>query len=163
MDLLHFLRWWAHVNHTDAIHEGALSATSLLDYLRFQAGQHPQPTAATINHCVGVVERALHSEFPDAGTTFAPGFHHLYWRRSPLGFSRPRPALSQLRVNEPKRIMMPLSVDEVSLFWSSFRTSRDLAIVGLMLLQGLRSKEVLTLLRGCLPLGVRDASARQGQ
>jgi site-specific recombinase XerD len=145
MDLLHFLRWWAHVNHTDAIHEGALSATSLLDYLRFQAGQHPQPTAATINHRVGVVERALHSEFPDAGTTFAPGFHHLYWRRSPLGFSRPRPALSQLRVNEPKRIVMPLSVDEVSRFWSSFRTSRDLAIVGLMLLQGLRSKEVLTL------------------
>ena len=40
---------------------------------------------------------------------------------------------------------MPLSVDEVSRFWSSFRTSRDLAIVGLMLLQGLRSKEVLTL------------------
>jgi hypothetical protein len=25
MDLLHFLRWWAHVNHTDEI-EGALSA-----------------------------------------------------------------------------------------------------------------------------------------
>jgi len=40
---------------------------------------------------------------------------------------------------------MPLSLDEVSRFWSSFRTSRDLAIVGLMLLHGLRSKEVLTL------------------
>ena len=93
MDLLHFLRWWAHVNHTDAIHEGALSTTSLLDYLRFQAGQHPRPTAPTINHRVGVVERALHSEFPDAGTAFKPGFHHLYWRRSPLGFNRPRPAL----------------------------------------------------------------------
>lgn len=30
-------------------------------------------------------------------------------------------------------------------FWSSFRTTRDLAIVGLMLLQGLRSAEVLAL------------------
>jgi integrase/recombinase XerD len=40
---------------------------------------------------------------------------------------------------------MPLSVDEVSRFWSSFRTCRDLAIVGLMLLQGLRSSEVLAL------------------
>ena len=89
MDLLHFLRWWAHVNHTDAIHEGALSATSLLDYLRFQAGQHPQPTAATINHRVGVVERALRNEFPDAGVVFVPGFHNYYWRRSPLGFGRP--------------------------------------------------------------------------
>jgi hypothetical protein len=29
-----------------------------------------------------------------------------------------------------------LSVDEVARFWSSFQNSRDLAIVGLMLLQG---------------------------
>jgi site-specific recombinase XerD len=33
----------------------------------------------------------------------------------------------------------------VARFWSSFRTSRDLAIVGLMLLQGLRSNEVIAL------------------
>ena len=145
MDLLHFLRWWADVNHTDAIHEGALSATSLLDYVRFQAGQHPQPTAATINHRVGVVECALRNEFPDAASPFAPGFQHLYWRRSPLGCSRPRPTLSRLRVKEPKRIVVPLTVDEVARFWSSFHTSRDLAIVGLMLLQGLRSNEVITL------------------
>ena len=145
MDLLHFLRWWAGLNHTDAISEGALSATVLLDYLRFQAGHHPQPAAATINRRVGVVERALRNEFPDAASPFAPGFHHFYWRRSPLGYGRPRPTLSRLRVNEPKRIVMPLSVDEVARFWSSFRTSRDLAIVGLMLLQGLRSKEVIAL------------------
>jgi site-specific recombinase XerD len=145
MDLLHFLRWWVSVNHTDAIGEGALSATVLLDYLRFQAGHHPQPAATTINRRVGVVERALRNEFPDAASPLAPGFHHFYWRRSPLGYGRPRPALSRLRVKEPKRVVMPLSVDEVARFWSSFRTSRDLAIVGLMLLQGLRSNEVLTL------------------
>jgi len=94
---------------------------------------------------VGVVERALRNEFPDAPSTFAPGFHHFYWRRSPLGYGRPRPTLSRLRVKEPKRIVIPLSVDEVARFWSSFRTSRDLAIVGLMLLQGLRSNEVISL------------------
>ena len=103
MDLLHFLRWWASVNHTDAISEGTLSATVLLDYLRFQAGHHPQPAAATINRRVGVVERALHNEFPDTASPFAPGFHHFYWRRSPLGYGRPCPALSRLRVKEPKR------------------------------------------------------------
>jgi integrase len=92
---------------------------------------------------VGVVERALRNEFPDTASPFAPGFH--YWRRPPLGYGRPRPALSRLRVKEPKRILMPLSVDEVARFWSSFRTSRDLAIVGLMLLQGLRSNEVIAL------------------
>jgi integrase len=94
---------------------------------------------------LGVVERALRNEFPDAVSPFAPGFHHFYWRRSPLGCSRPRPTLSRLRVKEPKRIVVPLSVDEVARFWSSFRTSRDLAIVGLMLLQGLRSNEVIVL------------------
>jgi integrase len=145
MDLLHFLRWWTSMNHTDAISEEALSATVLLDYLRSQAGHHPQPAAATVNRRVGVVERALRDEYPDTASPVAPGFHHFYWRRSPLGYGRPRPALSRLRVKEPKRIVMPLSVDEVARFWSSFRTSRDLAIVGLMLLQGLRSKEVIAL------------------
>ena len=58
-----------------------------------------------------------------------------------------RPALTQLRVKTPKRVVVPLSVDEVARFWSSFRTSRDLAIVGLMLLHGLRSCEVLALNR----------------
>jgi len=35
-------------------------------------------------------------------------------------------------VKVPKRNIVPLSVNEVSRFWSSFRTARDLAIVGLM-------------------------------
>jgi hypothetical protein len=127
MHLLHFLRWWSSVKHTDVIHEGALGATVLLDYVRFQAGHHPQPAAAAINRRVGVVERALRNEFPDAASPFAPGFHHLYWRRSPLGDGRPRPALSRLRVKEPKRIVMPLSVDEVARFWSSFHTLAGLS------------------------------------
>ena len=38
MDLLHFLRWWASVNHTNAVAENAL-ASVLPDYLRFQASQ----------------------------------------------------------------------------------------------------------------------------
>lgn len=145
MDLLHFLRWWAQVNRTDAINESALSATVLLDYLRFQAGSRPQPAAATTNRRVGVVERALRNEFPDQASPFVPGFQHPYFRLLPLGFDRPRPALSRLRVKEPKRVVLPLSVDEVARFWSSFRSARDLAMVGLMLLQGLRSKEVIAL------------------
>ena len=40
MDLLHFLRWWTSVNHTDAITENAV-ASVLPDYVRFQAGQLP--------------------------------------------------------------------------------------------------------------------------
>ena len=145
MDLLHFLRWWAGVHRTDIVTESALTTSVLTDYLRFQAGQQPRPAAATINRRVSVVERALRNEFPDAVCTPAPGLPHFYWRRSSLGYGRVRPALSRFRVKEPKRVPAPLSVDQVAKFWASFRTARDLAIVGLMLLQGLRSKEVIAL------------------
>jgi integrase/recombinase XerD len=145
MDLLHFLRWWAGVHRTDILTESALTTSVLTDYLRFQAGQQPRPAAATVNRRVSVVERALRNEFPDAVCALAPGLPHFYWRRSPLGYGRVRPALSRFRVKEPKRVPAPLSVDQVAKFWASFRTARDLAIVGLMLLQGLRSKEVIAL------------------
>jgi integrase len=62
-----------------------------------------------------------------------------------MGLGKPRWAISRLRVKEPKRSIVPFSIDEVVRFWSSFHTTRDLAIVGLMLLQGLRSAEVLGL------------------
>ena len=145
LDLLHFLRWWVGVHHTDVIAQAALTESTLLDYVAFQSGQQPRPAAASINRRIVVAERALRNEFPDAPCQFAPGFHQIHWRRAPMGIGRPRLALSRLRVRTPKRNIVPLSVDEVARFWSSFRSSRDLAIVGLMLLQGLRSKEVLAL------------------
>ena len=81
-----------------------------------------------------------------------------------MGIGKPRPALSRLRVKTAKRTIVPLSVDEVARFWSSFRNSRDLAIVGLMLLQGLRSQEVLDLNRDDLAaVGIADPRARQRQ
>jgi len=48
----------------------------------------------------------------------------------------------------------------VARFWSSFRNSRDLAIVGLMLLQGLRSQEVLDLNRDDLLLSEAQIRVR---
>jgi site-specific recombinase XerD len=144
MDLLHFVRWWASVHHSDAVAKNALISV-LPDYVRFQAGQRPRPAPATINRRVIVVDRALRNEFPDATRTPEPGFSKLYWLRSSLGCGRARPAVSRFRVKEPKRIPIPLSVDQVARFWSSFRNTRDLAMVGLMLLQGLRSKEVIAL------------------
>ena len=43
MDLLHFLCWWASLNDSDAITEGALSATVLLDYLHSKLDTIPSP------------------------------------------------------------------------------------------------------------------------
>jgi integrase len=116
-----------------------------LDYVKFQSSQQPPPSSSTINDRVAVADRALRNEFPDAPCQVARGFHHAFLHRRPLGLGRPRVAMSRLRVRVPKRNLVPLSVEEVARFWSSFRTARDLAIVSLMLLQGLRSAEVLGL------------------
>ena len=124
---------------------------SLLDYVRFQSGQERELTGATINQRVAIVDRALRIIFPDAHHQAAPALQTNYWQRAPMGIGKPRPALSRLRVKTPKRTIVPLSVDEVARFWSSFRNSRDLAIVGLML-QGLRSQEVWDLNRDDLLL-----------
>jgi integrase len=145
--LLHFIRWWENVHRTDAIAEDALAESTLLDYVRFQSGQQPEFSGSTINQRVAVADRALRAAFPGAPRQIAPQFQVSYWRRAPMGLGRPLPAVSRLRVREPKRTIVPLSVDEVARFWSSFHTSRDLAIVGLMLLQGLRSQEVRDLNR----------------
>jgi integrase len=68
--------------------------------------------------------------------------------------------LSRFRVKTPQRVIVPLSVDEVAHFWASFRTSRDLAIVGLMLFDGVRSCEVLALNREDLLLSEAQMRVR---
>ena len=145
--LLHFLRWWEGVHHTPEISEEALSEATLLEYVRFQSGQQPPLSGSTINERVAIADRAIRALFPAAPGQIASGFQVSYWRRAPMGLGRPRLTLSRVRVKTPKRTIVPLSVDEVARFWSSFHCSRDLAIVGLMLLQGLRSREVLHLNR----------------
>ena len=144
-NLLYFVRWWASIHHTGDIVERDLSESTLLDYVRFQSSQQPRPSASTINDRVAVTDRALRNEFPEAPCQVARGFHQAFLRRGPMGLARPRQAMSRLRVKVPKRNLVPLSVNEVARFWSSFRTSRDLAVVALMLLHGLRSAEVLAL------------------
>src|SRR6267154_1091317 len=146
-NLLHFVRWWESVHDAGDIREGDLTESTLLDYVRFQSSQQPRPSPSTINDRVAVADRAIRNEFPDAPCQIARGFHQAFLQRKPMGLGRPWAAMSRLRVKVPKRNIVPLSVDEVARFWSSFRTSRDLAIVGLMLLQGLRSAEVLALNR----------------
>jgi site-specific recombinase XerD len=146
-NLLHFVRWWESVHHTGDIRNGDLTESTLLDYVRFQSSQQPRPCPSTINDRVAVADRAIRNEFPEAPCQIARGFHQAFLQRRPMGLGRPRIALSRLRVKVPKRNIVPLSVNEVARFWSSFRTARDLAIVGLMLLQGLRSAEVLVLNR----------------
>jgi integrase len=143
--LLHFVRWWESIHHTGDLVEADLTESTLLDYVRFQSSQQPRPSACTINDRVAVADRALRNQFPEAPCQIARGFQQAFLRRRPMGLGRAWVAMSRLRVKIPKLNIVPLSVNEVARFWSSFRTTRDLAIVGLMLLQGLRSAEVLAL------------------
>jgi site-specific recombinase XerD len=63
-----------------------------------------------------------------------------------------------LRLQQPRRVIEPLSAEQVAQFWRSFHTFRDLALVGLMLLDGLRCCEVLSLQLADLDLA--DAQMR---
>jgi hypothetical protein len=106
-ELLHFLRWWEGVHHTDVVAKDALTQTTLLDYVRFQSGQERELTGATINQRVAIVDRALRIAFPDAPHQAAPALQTTYWQRAPMGIGKPRPALSRLRVKTPKRTIVP--------------------------------------------------------
>jgi integrase/recombinase XerD len=141
-DLLDFARWL----ETQQRPLANMTESSLVDYVRHQLEQHPKPTPQTVNHRLGVVRCCYRFHI---GRDIPPGqvhFQRSYWRRSPLGYGRPRRAIARgLRLKQDRRVIVPLSAEEVAKFWQSFRTFRDLALVGLMLLDGLRSCEVLGL------------------
>jgi integrase len=144
-NLLHFVRWWESIHHTGDIARTDLIEPTLLDYLRFQSSLQPPVSASTINTRVAHADRAIRNEFPDAPCQIARGFQQPFLQRKPMGLGRPPVAKSRLRVREPRLNIVPLSVDEVARFWRSFRSARDLAIVGIMLMHGLRAAEVLAL------------------
>lgn len=140
-DLLHFARWWGH-RPSQALAE--ITESTLLDYVRHQLDQETQPTPQTVNHRLGVVHCLYRFHYGRQIPAGQSHFQRTYTTRSPLGYGRPRRALALgLRLRQPRRVIVPLSADEVARFWHSFRTFRDLALVGLMLLDGLRSCEVL--------------------
>lgn len=150
-DLLHFARWWTQLppQPLSKIHQ-----STLLDYVRDQLDQQPPPAPVTVNRRLVVVHCLYRFHY---GCEIPPGevhFQRPYTQRPPLGFGRPRRATAHgLRLRQPHRVILPLSAEQVSQFWSSFRSFRDLAIVGLMLLDGLRSCEVLALQLADLELG----------
>jgi len=141
-DLLHFTRWWLQQISQPL---SQITESTLLDYVRHQLDQQPKPTPQTVNHRLSVV-RCLYRFH--CGHEISGGeshFQRVYTKRSPLGYGRPQRAVAWgLRLRQPRRVVVPLSSEQVAQFWDSFHTFRDLALVGLMLLDGLRSCEVLS-------------------
>ena len=143
-DLLHFARWWSQPLLPLPLSE--IDDSALLDYVRYQLDQQPPPAPATVNRRLIVVHCLYRFHY---GRELSPGQTHFqrpYTQRPPLGYRRPRRTVAHgLRLRQPRRVVVPLSAEQVAKFWGSFRTFRDLALVGLMLLDGLRSCEVLAL------------------
>src|ERR1017187_9422179 len=143
-DLLHFARWWSQRPLPLPLSE--IDETCLLDYVRSQLDQEPPPAPATVNRRLTVVHCLYRFHY---GRQISPGqthFQRTYTQRPLLGYGRPRRVVVRgLRLKQPRRVVVPLTAEQVARFWRSFRTFRDLALVGLMLLDGLRSCEVLAL------------------
>ena len=140
-DLVVLYRWLGHRGHSLR----ALSGEKLLDYVGAQrlAGAQPRSinrrlTTAQLLYrfCVGrdldVGAVGPAPSYRGRGKDRYLGLHQLTRRRR-----------LKLRVKVPRRVVEPLSSAEVRRFLRSLRRYRDLALVHLMLLCGLRSAEVL--------------------
>lgn len=142
-DLLHFARWWS---QQPAKPLSEVTESTLLDYVRYQLDQQPKPTPQTVNHRLVVFHCLYRFHLGREIPSGQAHFQRTFTKRSPLGYGRPRRAIALgLRLKQPRRVIVPLSAEQVSTFWHSFHSFRDLALVGLMLLDGLRSCEVLSL------------------
>jgi len=141
-DLLDFARWFEPRHKPFA----EITESTLVDYVRSQLEQDPKPTPQTVNHRLGTVRCCCRFHTGQELPAGQVHFQRRYTQRSPFGYGRPRNAVARgLCLKQERRIIVPLSAEEVAKFWQSFRTFRDLALVGLMLLDGLRSCEVLAL------------------
>lgn len=140
-DLLNLAQWLT----AASINLSELNQAKLLDYIRFQFNHDPRPAAQTINHRISVaycLYRFHHGrEIPHQAIAQESGNS----RPSPFGWGRTRRVLQSLRVKIPRHVVIPLTAAEVAAFWGSLRTFRDLSLVALMLFNGLRSRETLSL------------------
>lgn len=136
-DLLNLCRWLRKTRSPLS----RLNESRLLSYVRYQLNCQPAPTPQTVNHRLVALHCLYRFHY---GRDLSKGRFTIlssYKTRSPLGYGKPRRALAGLRLKESRRVVIPLSTDEISRFWASFRTFRDLSLVALMLFNGLRSQE----------------------
>jgi integrase len=155
--ILHFVRWWSRRPGVDATRFAAdqFTEATLVDYVRDQLNEKPKPCAVNVNQRSSMLRRLFRFHFQQDMPHAPYLIGRISYRRSPLGYGRGRIAAApaDLKLKVPQRAIVPLSSEQVARFWSSFRTARDLAIVALMLLNGLRSREVLGLKLGDLLFG----------
>jgi site-specific recombinase XerD len=146
--LLHFIRWWAKQPDVDVMRLDAQAFTesTLIEYVRAQREELPKLSPETINSRSAMLRRLFRFHFQVEMPHGPYRLQRVWWTPPGGRHRRGRSAgAADLRLKVPPRVIEPLSVEQVARFWSSFRTARDIAVVGLLLLSGLRSCEVLAL------------------
>jgi len=145
-DLVTLYRWLEHSQYTLA----SLSKDKLLQYISAQRVAGAQPT--TINRRLSTARllyRFCTGRDLDVAPRIATSVYAVRRRDRQIGLHvMPRRHRIQLRVKVPYRVVEPLTSAEVRHFLRSLRRYRDLAIVHLMLMCGLRSAEILQLRLG---------------
>jgi site-specific recombinase XerD len=144
-DLLALYRWLADTERT----LDALTQADLLDFIAQARKRNLQPKS--INRALTTIRSYYYFStgfrLDQAKGAALPGACYKTTRRDrQLGlFVIRNPVHRQLRVKEPKNLVEPLDREQVRLFLRTLNRYRDIAIVELMLMCGLRSREVLNL------------------
>lgn len=157
-DLVLMKRWLA----TTRVELTEMNSGHLHEFLAWERGRDSSPKS--INRRLHTLRLFFHHvtqrELP--GATVPRRGVRLAHRDRELGLQRIHGASSQrLRVKEPRRLVEPLTVEQVNELLGCLRRYRDLAIAYLMLLCGLRTQEVLNLRLTDIDLE-RDSVARKG-
>ena len=144
--ILHFVRWWSQRPGVDVwdFRADGFTESTLPDYVRAQVDEIPKPTGENINNRSYMLRRLFRFHFHQ-DMPHAPYLIQRHWYRPPDYHGRVPTPSADLNIKVPQRVIEPLNQDQVHRFWHSFDTARDMAIVALMVLNGLRSREVLGL------------------
>jgi site-specific recombinase XerD len=144
-DLLVLFRWLARTSKSLR----RLQQSQLLEWVAAQRADDASPSSINrrLVTCRLLVRFVTGKEMVSGPEVSLPAPHYRgRGRDRDLGLHAIRSTSHRrLRVKIPRRVVEPLTADEVRAFLRSLRRYRDLAIVHLMLLCGLRSHEVLTL------------------
>lgn len=138
-DLIVFFRWLA----SKRLGLSTIDESALLEYIGEQRerGAKPRSINRRVSTCFLFIRHVCGKE-PERSTA---GHYRGPGRDRDLGIHlRPRRRVA-LRVKVPRTLIEPLSREQVRQYVGATRRYRDLAIVYLMLLCGLRSREVLLL------------------
>ena len=152
-DLLVLYRWLCQRQDNESKEVTALKPSDLVDFVRFQRQSNAAP--ASINRRLTVTylfylfltgkHLGAHIEV-GRGVSLPPRYYKGRGRDRNLGLHQLGPLrYRSLKVKMPRTLVTPLTSEQVRQLIRSFRRYRDLAIVYLMLLCGLRSQEELAL------------------